>query len=283
MNKKPYSADYIHHYQQGPFPGQIDPWAEAAHYFQQIHSGMIGQLLDQIREPLLQMGYVAGREAGLQIAEGREPDIYIKDRQSETDQQTPQWDYDTAALEVLAEPGIAVEADGVDALHIKSAGDGRLVTVVEIISPGNKTRPHLISAYQERRSRLVSGQGVNVVEIDPTRSVKRLFEHLLTQTAAYHIAIYLPDENPRVLPVKLAEPLKRIALPLSAEVLPLELQHAYDAAYQQASIAPQLTLDHNYTLTALPFPSLLSEHERQHLSAQVTDWQTKLNQLKTEE
>jgi hypothetical protein len=27
---------------QGPFPNQIDPWSEAAHYFQSLHNEMIG-------------------------------------------------------------------------------------------------------------------------------------------------------------------------------------------------------------------------------------------------
>jgi hypothetical protein len=71
------SKAYVQHLFAGPFPGQIDPWAEDAHYFQQIHAGMIDQLLQQVRTPLAEMGYRVGREASLQIADNREPDIFV--------------------------------------------------------------------------------------------------------------------------------------------------------------------------------------------------------------
>jgi hypothetical protein len=83
-------------FEQGPFPGRIDPWAEAARYFRSIHSEMISALLTSLREPLLELGYVAGRE----------PDIHIRREQAE---HTLRWNYELAAAEVLAEPGVAIE------------------------------------------------------------------------------------------------------------------------------------------------------------------------------
>jgi hypothetical protein len=76
----PYSDMYVELLMRGPFPGTIDPWAEAGRYFHQIHAGMIGALLEQLRLPLLRMGYVASREVSLQIAEGREPDMAVRAR-----------------------------------------------------------------------------------------------------------------------------------------------------------------------------------------------------------
>src|SRR5688572_21277940 len=52
----------------GAFPGQIDPWAEAR-FFHAIHGGMIGHLMEQIQGPLEEIGYIAGRETSLTIAD----------------------------------------------------------------------------------------------------------------------------------------------------------------------------------------------------------------------
>jgi hypothetical protein len=45
-----FSPEYIRLRQQGAFAGRIDPFAEAGRYFQQIHSGMINHLQDQLQE-----------------------------------------------------------------------------------------------------------------------------------------------------------------------------------------------------------------------------------------
>lgn len=41
------SPDYITLAQAGPFPDQVDPWAENPRYFQQLHSGMLHHFLGQ--------------------------------------------------------------------------------------------------------------------------------------------------------------------------------------------------------------------------------------------
>jgi hypothetical protein len=61
--------DYITLLTQGPFPDRIDPWAEVGYYFQQIHSCMIHELLEQLQPRLLPRGYVAGIEATHQTVE----------------------------------------------------------------------------------------------------------------------------------------------------------------------------------------------------------------------
>lgn len=150
-----YSEAYVRLLKQGPLAGQIDPWAEVGRYFHQIHSGMIDQILGQIRLPLLAMGYYAGRETSLQIAEYRQPDVYVR-RKTEAPRQPTAWDYEQAAEVALAEPGILIEGikGELDAIFIKKVGAGDLVTVVEIISPSNKSDNCLIDEHIARRERL---------------------------------------------------------------------------------------------------------------------------------
>lgn len=273
-----FSAQYRDLAKQGPFPGRIDPWAESGRYFQQIHSGIIGHLITQIDPHLFEMGYLVGKEASLQIAEGREPDIFIQ-RAMNASVPLHSWDYELAAAEVLAEPGVLVEGSvDLQALHIKQRG--QLVTVVEIVSPNNKAKPQLIADYQERRERLVLQQQVNVVEIDLTRSVKHLLNNRLTELYAYHVAVYIPGDSPHVIGIHFDEALKRIALPLRNEVVAVELQPAYQYAYQLVTIAAQINHEGAYVPEKLPFPSLLSDQAQHDALSAVQRWQNALSQLR---
>lgn len=240
---------------------------------------MMDNFAAQATPTLLEMGYIIGREASLQIAEGREPDIFI---QRAMNAQIPRvrWDYDLAASEALLEPGIVLEAEvEIDALHVRRHDSGELVTILEIISPSNKDRPELVTDYKRRRERLVVEQSVNVVEIDLTLSVKRLVN---APAHAYHIAIYLPDENPRLIRMDYGMPLKSFALPLRGEIFPLKLQSAYDHAYRQFTIAAQIYQRNDYVEAKLPFHSLLTDLQREQALESVRHWQEHLAQLRTE-
>jgi hypothetical protein len=280
---KRYSAQYVEHINIGPFPGRIDPWGEAGHYFQQIHGLMIDSLITQLNPQLVAMGYIVGKEASLQIAEGREPDIYVQRTMNAPDIDL-RWDYELAASEVLANAGVVVEPDiDLQAIHIKEAGAGRLVTVVEIVSPNNKTKPEVITDYRMRRERLLLEHRVNVIEIDPTRSVKRLISPKAADSYPYHVAFHLAGMSFRVAGVDFSESLPRIALPLRGEVVPLELHRAYDFAYQLVTIAGQINDDRSYAEEYLPFPSLLTDAQRIEVVAMAHKWQERLAALKTEQ
>jgi hypothetical protein len=280
---KRYSAQYVDHINTGPFPGRIDPWAEVGHYFQQIHGLMIDSLITQLNPQLVAMGYIVGKEASLQIAEGREPDIYVQ-RTMNAPELDLRWDYELAASEVLANAGTIVEPDvDLQAIHIKEAGLGRLVTVVELVSPNNKTKSEVITDYRMRRERLLLEHRVNVIEIDPTCSVKRLINPIAAGNYAYHVAFHLVGMPFRVAGIDFGQPLPRIALPLRGEVVPIELHKAYEFAYQLVTIAGQIDDDCLYAEEYLPFPSFLTDVERMDVVKTVQKWQAKLTELKMEQ
>ncbi len=266
--------------ERGPFSGQIDPWAETGHYFKAIHSDMISSLIAMTKQPLFALGYVAGRETSLQISEG--PDIHIL-RQDAPPERFRPWNYELAAVEALAEPGVAVEVESeLEAVHIRDAASGDLVTVIEIVSPTHKISAAEITAYQERRTRLYLERGVNVVEIDPTRSVKRLTHNALTTGHLYHIAILLPGAAVRVAGVNWGRPLSRVALPLRQEVIGVELHEAYTSAYRQNTTAWHLHHDTRYTEDHLPFPTLLTAEQVREALAAVHTWQAELERLRAQ-
>lgn len=186
------------------------------------------------------------------------------------------WRYDVAAAEVLAEPGVMVdERDDLHALHVRDGDSGDLVTVLEVVSPSNKHSDHEILAYRERRRDLTQ-RGVNVVEVDITRSVKRLEANSRTQSAAYHVGIFLPGEGVRVVEMRFEASLARIALPLRADVIPIDLQSTYAQAYRQTGTAVHILQDDGYTEDGLPFPSLLTEAQRTAVFEAVAAWQSRI-------
>lgn len=275
-----YSDAYIQHLTAGPFPNQPDPWAEVGRFFHQLHGEMISALLGQIRAPLLAMGYVAGRETSLQIAENRQPDVFIQ-RDDEQPAREQTWNYPAAAKEALADPGVILEGQPpeLDALVIQAGATGELVTIIEIVSPRNKHDDAQIGDYRARRERLLQ-RGVNVVEFDLTRSVKRLTVDALVDTYPYHVALHLYDQSPRLVGVAFGEPLKRVALPLRAEVVPADLEDAYRLAYRQTSLAWHIHTETQYAENALPFPSLLTTAQRDTLLKRARTWQEKLSELR---
>ncbi len=274
----PVSDAYIEHLTRGPFPEQIDPWAESGRYFHQLHSEIISHLLTQLREPLLKLGYVAGRETSLQIAENSQPDIYIQ--QQVTPPEKKRWDYSGAAESVMAVPGVAIEGmiPELDALHIKNFQTAQLVTIVELISPRNKTEFFLIDEYLRRRENL-RRNAVHVVEIDLTRSVKRLVQDSLVATYPYHVAVHLYDQTPRFIGIEWGKPLPRCALPLKEEVIAVELQVAYNHAYTQTTLAAHIHNETRYHESGLLFPSLIPPQIRQQALNRVRIWQDRLKTL----
>lgn len=268
----------------GPFPETSDPWAESGRYFHQMHADMISGIIEQIRDPLLDLGYYTTRETSLQIAEGKQPDIGILESQSVMPPRST-FNYATAAEALHAEPGILAEWQIIDleTIYIRQMETSQLVTVVEVVSPRNKTEIAMIDDYRERRERLVRWNGVNVVEIDLTRSVKRLLHSKLVNASAYHVAIYIPDDAPRLISMPLHEAFKRVALPLRGQVIAIDLQPVYVQAYQRNSISLQIMNDQAYKLADIPFPSLLTAAERQLCLDAVSRWQIELARLRPRE
>jgi hypothetical protein len=157
---------------------------------------------------------------------------------------------------------------------------GQLVTVIEIISPRNKTHRQDILRYKEQREHVFLKQMVNVVEIDATRSVKRLIVHELTRGYPYHTAIYLPGEMPRILENSFEDILKPFALPLGGEVLRVEPQQAYNRAYQRGVIAGLIMDEDRYTESELPFPSTLTDTQKETALQAIEAWQAQLEKLR---
>jgi hypothetical protein len=269
---------YIQLVEEGPFPNQIDPWTEKGQYFHQIHGQMIGLLLQSLRRPLLELGYMAGREASLQILTNFPslPDVFVigDDKRSRTS-----LNYSQAVLSAELELGTLLEkqAPELDRLFIKARDTGELITVLEIVSPNNKIRFDEIERYELRRKMLLA-QGVHCVEVDLTRSVKHLIAYPISAEYPYHTVIHLNDGDSRFIGINLQENPKRFGLPLRNEIIPIELDAIYHQAYSEVSSAAQIYNAGHYTEDHLPFPSLIREDERKRLLEQLEIWKSALKE-----
>lgn len=272
------NSQYKQVLRHGPFPQQIDPWAEKGHYFHQLHGQMISLFLHKLLSPLEELGYYAGREASLQVMTNLPnlPDVFIVE---EAKRIAKPLNYQQAVISADLELGTLLEnpIPELDRLFIRADDNNELVTVIEIVSPNNKIQLEEIERYELRR-KMLSAQGVHCVEIDLTRSVKRLIANAIAKNFPYHIAIHLNDGESRLIGMRLNDRLKSFALPLRSEILPIDLDAIYRQAYQETSMPTQILRQNAYREEALEFPSLLSDDEKKSLLAQVEAWKAALEE-----
>jgi hypothetical protein len=143
-------------------------------------------------------------------------------------------------ISVTAPYKLVVEAEPVTErfVRILHADDGKLITVIEFISPANKVGKGL-ETYLERRHELLAG-GVHVVEIDLVRrgswrSLMRPHVCPVEAIAAYRATIRLGGGRTAYFhPIPLRAPLPEVSIPLRPgdRELKLALQPLLDEAYQ---------------------------------------------------
>jgi hypothetical protein len=234
--------------QRGPFPGQIDPWAEDDFYFHQIHDAILGSVMSRITRPLLENDFIASLEPSLQLSDDRN-------------------------LNDWNEPELM-------AIYTWESKKQSPLSIIELISPRTKDNPALLAEYKKKREYIRDKQETYTIEIDLTRSINRAVQSNITSLFPYYTAIFRLDFIDTVLTGDFLEPLRRFALPLRNLVIPVELQAAYDEAYHQIAIAPQIQSHRHYAARYLHMPSLLTEQQKQDTLAAVEAWHSELNTFK---
>lgn len=136
--------------------------------FHHFHNAWIYRLADSLNDGLLPPGFFA---AGEQIAGRLEPDVVAFATESAEDLEPVRGG---GVLAVAEHPPLAAIHEESETLHalrradrlvIRRVGDDRLVAVVEIVSPGNKTSRSRLQDLVDKVCELVEG-GTHVVVID---------------------------------------------------------------------------------------------------------------------
>jgi hypothetical protein len=148
-------------------------------------------------------------------------------------------------------------------IEIRQRGDGRLVTLVEVVSPSNKTTSAGRQAYLEKRAE-ARGGGANLVEIDlvlqgqPTLDYSR--EGLPDWDYAVTITRATQAEKHEIYSATLQKRLPRFRLPLAADDRDtvLDLHASFTRCYDQGGFAAQIDYERDPALT-------LSDEDRKWL------------------
>jgi hypothetical protein len=130
-------------------------------------------------------------------------------------------------------------------IEIRNRSDGRLVTLVEVVSPANKATPAGRAAYLEKRKDSLA-QRAGVVEVDLVLQGKPTLTYSRDGLPEYDFAVTVtrpsaPDRY-EIYTATLAKRLPKFKVPLAADDRDalLDLQAAFTRAYDLGNFAAQI-------------------------------------------
>ncbi|MFC1959567.1 DUF4058 family protein [Chloroflexota bacterium] len=234
------------------FPG-MDPFIENQRW-QEFHSLLIARIAHRLGLLLVPL-YSVQAETYLNIH--LRPDVTITRARPDTEPRQP-WTIQPDEADRTIAATLADIGDDQQRIEIRDK-DGNLVTIIELLSPANKTRHR--SAYQQNRNAILEST-THLVEIDLLRGGKRL-ETTLPAEGYATLICHAQEErchNCAVFEIGLRDRLPRLPIPLLPEDgnVGLDLQAAFADVYQDLGYRWQL----DYTLPLDPPP----------LSAEDTAW-----------
>jgi hypothetical protein len=225
---------------KNPFPG-MNPYLED--HWQDVHTRLTMYAADQIQDRLPK-DLVARAEEQVAIdEEGRSgslrPDVKVVEP-AKLHEPAPAYAAAGGPDIPAATPFVVLlEPDVHRWVEILDAG-GRLITVIEVLSPKNKSGEGQ-AAYRRRQRSYISA-GVNLVEIDLLRKGERVLSVPLSEIpdrawTPYIVCAYRatePDQR-EIYPIQLRERLPAIRVPLrpSDSDVVLDLQPLIDQAFER--------------------------------------------------
>lgn len=199
------------------------------------------------------------------------PDILILQRDRGRAAVTTSGDAASAVATPYVELTLPIpEEQGEAFLTIRDRGTMEVVTVIELLSPANK-RPGAdgFREYLAKRGAVLRS-AAHLVELDLLRGGQRLPTYEPLPTADYYTIVSREASRPRarIYPWTLRDRLPTIPIPLAASDadVPLDLQAAFDAAYDRAGY--DLLLDYAASVQP-PLPEADADWVRETLAADV--------------
>ncbi len=229
---------------KNPFPG-MNPFFEQR--WPDAHTMLIAYVRDVVQERL----------PGDLVAGAEEQVVTIGDHEEEAETYRPDvqvrqpWSYDdSGGVAVAPPPVVSPPATEPRYVFVEEKTErrvvihdrtGRLVTVIEVLSPANKEEGPARGRYLSKRHTLIRG-GVNLVEIDLVRQGRSVFaDEIVTRMpgwrATYAVSVWRatrPGEY-EVYPIGLRDGLPIVSVPLrprDADVV-LELQPLIDQCHRR--------------------------------------------------
>lgn len=223
-----------------PFPG-MDPYVENPSIWPDFHSSMIAALRAQLNTRLPDR-YVASSDRhvwrdepveGMHLLLG-EPDVTVSEETAGENAGAPSAVGVAAPIEVELPP---VSRKGSIYLRVIDRDGGRIVSVVELLSPSNKAPGEKRDAYLRKREEY-QASGVNLVEIDLLRDgLRPPVRRPPRPPADYFIIACRASEAPRArlwaFSVRDVIPVFAFPLDLGVPDIEIDLRPCCDRAYDE--------------------------------------------------
>lgn len=207
-----------------PFPG-MNPYLEAPGLWPDVHNRLIVSIADNLA-PVLRPRYYVAIEERTYLVEpedaacvGRADAAVVTRSAQPASVSVPLHESGGVTVEV-ALPDLVREAY----LEVRAATDGRVVTVIEVLSPANKRSGEGRTLYLRKRL-AVLGSLAHLVEIDLLRAGEPMPVRGWTGFSDYRMLISRSSQRPRALliPFSVRQPIPRFAVPLDADVTEPEI------------------------------------------------------------
>jgi hypothetical protein len=239
----------------------MDPYLEHPAYFPNFHNRFIVYLEEAI-QPALPEPYYAKTEERIWIEWPQRavlPDVTVL-----RSAVRPREAVESGTIAVLEDAALDTElvefGEGIEvrelSLHLYAGGPGergRLVTAVELLSPSNKANGSDGRAAYLRKQAEVLDRDVHLIEMDLLRGGEHttaIPRRLLRRPFDYHVAardLNLPPAEMYSYPIRLEDPLPRIAVPLlpGEGYVVLALQPVFDRCYDTGSYRREIDYLHD--------------------------------------
>lgn len=253
-----------------PFPG-MDPFLEEPSLWSSVHTRLMNSISDQLAARVAPDFYVEIQQHVTVLHPEEElvrhviPDVYVAEQRLRPPRQTG-----TSA--VITPPTLVEPLEQWEIyerfLEVRDRRHRNVVTVLEVLSPWNKSAgPERWEAFQTKRRAVIASR-THWIEIDLLRAGRRPPE--VAEHSDYY-ALLKRGATPgpyEVWYVDLRDRLPTIAVPLRQphEDVPLDLQAVVDDVYRRAHYAESI----DYT-SALPAPRLRPA-DVQWASQRVQQW-----------
>jgi hypothetical protein len=232
-----------------PFPG-VDPFIEDQGLWQDFHHTFINYWREAIAA-VLPDDYVVRIDERFEIVETlqpvarhRLPDIAIVQTEDEAASPKP-WSSPPSGLRVVEPvriPQLVEDAQRESYLEILRLPDRKLVTILELLSPTNKTGRGRLSYLTKRNEILLNG--IHLVELDLLLGGERLV--MLEEPPASEYYAYISragcDSACEVYPLRLNLPLPSLPIPLLAKDgdVWIDVQQVLETAFQRGRYDKEL-------------------------------------------
>lgn len=256
-----------------PFPG-MDPYIEHGAVWGDFHNDLASEIRTLLNQDIRPdyfarlIPFVSYDTVAIGQREPTYPDVSVFRPGPEIDPAALGRRYHTTTVMESVSVESEVEIDVPLRLHsveVHSVVDGRLVTVIEILSPANK-RPDYKTyvTYQRKRRTILNSNEVHLLEIDLLRAGQRPPLARPVPAAPYYVMLSRTNRRPKVQvwPIQLIDKLPVVPVPLLApdDDALLDLGAAVASVYERG--AYDLQLDYR----AEPPPPKLSEQEARQVT-----------------